>query len=95
MADGYCMAAEQRVGEQCGQGCGHGAVLLQGCSGQRVPKKELQSVLPGYSGGARWVLSHLPPEPGSLPTAVAQRLNRPNWIFSVAKTAVILSCVFN
>lgn len=35
------------------------------------------------------------PDPGSLPTAVAQGLNRPNWIFNVAKTVVILSRAFN
>lgn len=31
------------------------------------------------------------PDPGSLPTAVARRLYRPNWIFNVAKTVEILS----
>lgn len=31
------------------------------------------------------------PDLGSLPTAVAQRLYRPNWIFNVAKTVEILS----
>lgn len=35
------------------------------------------------------------PDPGSLPTAVAQRLHRPNWIVNVAKTVVILSDAFN
>lgn len=31
------------------------------------------------------------PDPESLPTAVAQRLYRPNWIFNVAKAVEILS----
>lgn len=48
--------------------------------------------------GVSWLLWRLSvgvgqsvPDLGSLPTAVAQRLYRPNWIFNVAKTVEILS----
>lgn len=72
--------------EEWGQACSHGAVVPQDCSGQGgTPKRPIT--------GASWSLRRLSvgvgpslPDPGSLPTAVAQRLNRPNWIFNVAKT---------